>query len=293
MTTNIKRPERWAHKSAPKLPDFQFSDGTKVPRFRVETFQALTQLIGYAKHTNQEWDIYYRGQCEAYDSMRPALYRKQNKREARVQNRNRILKTYIEKHRSDLDKLHIPEYAVEPTLQHYGFKTRWIDLVDNIWVSLWFGLYGEKSRTNKGTTFAHIDKRTDNGSQYLYLIATDAKVEDSGKHGHYSGLETILIDLRKACPSQFIRPHAQHGLLLRRKNTVNENHKDLTEFVVCVIELPTATVREWIKDSDLLSPNFIYPSPYFDEGYSDLLVHVKKPSSNEAEILGSISQVSY
>ena len=35
----------------------------------------------------------------------------------------------------------------EPLIQHYGVKTPYIDLVDNIWVALWFALHQATSET--------------------------------------------------------------------------------------------------------------------------------------------------
>ncbi|GAA0468199.1 hypothetical protein Ade02nite_79030 [Paractinoplanes deccanensis] len=35
----------------------------------------------------------------------------------------------------------VPRYAAEPLLQHYGIRTRWLDLVGNIWSALWFACH--------------------------------------------------------------------------------------------------------------------------------------------------------
>ena len=46
----------------------------------------------------------------------------------------------------ELDKRHafldaVDKYYYEAILQHYGFKTRYIDFVDNIWVALVFFIF--------------------------------------------------------------------------------------------------------------------------------------------------------
>lgn len=251
----------------------------------------------YSKlHFILESTLFYRGQDANYDSMRPSIFRKRRDGSGRffevsLEKKQRAISSFISNHVDDFKKLAIPEHAIEPTLQHYGFVTRWIDLVDNLWVGLWFGLHSEHRRINN-INFAYVEQRRDNGSQYLFVIGTDAKTPKNGKHGLFKGKNTHLIDLRKACPSQFIRPHAQHGLLMRRADYGNNTHKEMAEFVTCIIELPCEKVRNWIGGSELLSANYIYPSPYHDHGYSDLLNYLKT-TKQEMHDIGSITLVSY
>lgn len=293
------RPDNWEHKDAKKLSDFEYDDGITVPLYEVRSFQALTQLIGYVKHINPKWDIYYRGQGGNYKTMRPSLFRKvknigkpKGEDETRIAKRSDLITGYIRNYKQKLEQLAIPEFAIEPTLQHYGFNTRWIDLVDNVWIALWFGAFEERRRTSGGTTFVLVEPRSGSGKQYFYLISSDAKNASHSKHGYYTGENTCLIDLRKSCPSQFIRPHAQHGLLMRRKRLVTENDKELTDLVACIIELDLQTVQRWIGTSELLSPNYIYPSPYHDIGYSNLINDIKC-NVDEAISVGSITHLSY
>lgn len=291
----MQRPIKWCNRAKYFVSNFTYKDGTVVPMFTVDTFHELSQLIGYVKYINKDDDIYYRGQNENYDMMRPALYRikidKAKKvKEPNYSTKNAALNKYINKHKDTFKKLGIPEYAIEPSLQHYGFNTAWLDVVDNIWVALWFGLYMEEIKNNE-KQYKYVKKQ--NGDfQYFYLLASDAKSERKTQNGLYEGNETLLIDLRKACPSQFIRPHSQQGLLIRKKKIQKAIDKNMSQYVACIIRLSTKNVNNWIGSSEIMSPHFIYPSPFYDDGYASLLNYVSS-TKDETYNIGSITHISY
>ncbi|WP_420914265.1 FRG domain-containing protein [Comamonas aquatica] len=41
-------------------------------------------------------------------------------------------------------------------MQHYGLNTTWIDIVDNIWVALWFACH--EARCTKDGKFIHYQR---------------------------------------------------------------------------------------------------------------------------------------
>jgi hypothetical protein len=49
-------------------------------------------------------------------------------------------------------------FSHEPLLQHYGLATTWIDLVDNIWVALWFACH-KAHISGKRSQYLHFEKR--------------------------------------------------------------------------------------------------------------------------------------
>ena len=133
------------------------------------------------------------------------------------------------------------EIRLESTLQHYGIPTHYVDLVDNHWVALWFGANQYKAYMN-GTLGRYEKRSADIGDvfqkrielseddfkrylvnvkdciyQYLLLIFVSKPKENPESGVSINEDNTILVDLRNALPSTFLRPHAQHGWTIRRE----------------------------------------------------------------------------
>ena len=198
------------------------------PLLHVETPHALIRAIGYLKHTVQPWErVLFRGQNCMHLSLCPSLYRgltstaTQAARHAKV---NQIVRSF-----SDPGGIsrNMPEYAYEPLLQQYGIKTTWLDVVDNVWVAIWFAVHGAHS-SGKHSEFLHFEERKATGAEkygYILLIKVDEDRNLSARKGMMVGNITETVDLRIAVPSIFLRPHAQHGLLFRMRG--NGGHREL------------------------------------------------------------------
>ncbi len=76
-----------------------------------------------------------------------------------------------------------------------------------------------------------------------------------------------VCDLRRAKPSKALRPHAQHGWLVRPE--VGE--QDLGYRVVLRIVVPTSAARVWLGRGDCTSPLALFPSPVDDFNFHRLL----------------------
>src|SRR5215470_17985708 len=114
---------------------------------------ALIQASGYLKFVRAKEGeaIFFRGQSQTYASLTPTLFRNiagtHAAQSARVRDRNLFIAHIVA---SSPIFATFRNYAHEPLLQHYGLATTWVDLVDNIWVALWFACHkahvsGDKS----------------------------------------------------------------------------------------------------------------------------------------------------
>lgn len=273
-----------------KVGTHRFTNGHEVGLFEVSDYRALNQLIGYAKFLNTDYgDVYYRGEVELHNTLLPSISRK-----AGCANYERVLNDVIDKTLHDTRfaktaKLtgfkgrHNPRLVAEAMLQHYGYSTHFIDLVDNHWIALWFGL--NKYRTIKNLSeYCLYEKRVVNPIelldadedakneiyQYMILVAVDnnaAPVE----RGIYIGNDIITIDLRSSLPSIFLRPHAQHGLVVRKNTHQTGDSFDVASNVIAVVRLRIDNVSAWIGEGSLLSNQNLFPSPAYDYGYELLL----------------------
>jgi hypothetical protein len=121
---------------------------------------ALIQAVGYLKYRcASEGDaVYFRGQSSSYASLSPSLFRgigaTQNAQSSRVKLTREFIRDVKSQHRI-FDQIN--ELAHEPLLQHYGLSTTWLDIVDNIWVALWFACYKAYS-SGKNNRYIHFER---------------------------------------------------------------------------------------------------------------------------------------
>ena len=236
-----------------------------VPIYHVASPQAFNQIIGYAKFINgSNGTVLYRGQSKNYDSLLPS-----GARSGKIPVPNETINAmrmddYIIKF-FNLDNKEIKGWEryqsvlIESVLQHYGANTFCMDFVDNHWCALWFGLY--KFEGN------HYVKRIGaNEKLYVYLYLADTN--GACVRGMYIGEDTYTVDLRRALPSTFSRPAAQHGWIVRKQNREKCNYDDR---VIGVLEIDVADAAKWLGEGELLSQQNFFPDFSCDQGYKVLL----------------------
>jgi FRG domain len=147
------------------------------PVLHVTDPHTLTQAAGYLKHVKaheEQFAVFYRGQSRLYSGLVPSLFRGL-KRQGTECKRVAELNKYIDNMRRNTKVLRpVPEYAHEPLLQHYGVNTTWIDLVDNIWIALWFACY-KGIAAGKFNEYLHFESRNSRSStveRYAYILGS-------------------------------------------------------------------------------------------------------------------------
>lgn len=283
----------------------QFNEKEDV--FEVYTPHVLIQVIGYIKFVYSDGLVLFRGQGENYPEMKPSLFREIKKFKS-TSSRIKSLYNYIDKLCKQKAFIpNTPAIAYEPLLQHYGIKTTWIDLVDNIWTALWFASHsGYGTRPAGKYIHYEINKNDFSYISILYfgkLLTnisryTEEKIQstfdrynqtyDSEKISKSSLFETDsykIIDLRYAAPSLYKRPHAQHAMLARRTKFSSYNDLDYSDAKVCTLKIATTSALEWLGNGSLSSVHFMFPPPKYDSGYENFLKRGIDPPS---QMLGSI-----
>lgn len=166
-----------------------------------------------------------------------------------------------------------PDYAHEPILQHYGIRTRWIDLVDNAWVALWFACHTTQA-TGKHNEYIHFIPRKD-GYAYIILMQPGAERRDRKRPGIWKSTKAEVIDLRRAAPSIYLRPHSQHGLLMKRIGVNSVADVEMNDLVVGILRVNVIDAIKWLGGS-MMSVHFLFPPPVYDHGYRQLLEYAPK-----------------
>lgn len=282
-----------------------FRNGHKAPVYNVTSTGALNQIIGHVKFLNSEYgNVYYRGVTGLYDNALPSLMR--NKVNGCPSNFNSVLSN-VESSDYFKDSLKLQpliegyghkrenqrikrfnRYKVESLLQHYSGCTRFLDVVDNHWVALWMGLHTFVDH-GKGKSYCMAKKRsismwdihenrltTDQMYTYVLLIAMPYP-QGEPNMGISETEDFVEVDLRRALPSIYLRPHAQHALVIRRRekgNTYNRaDYYDMSSQIVAILRIRIDRVAEWLGDGALLTQSNLFPSPSIDQGYNNLLLN--------------------
>jgi hypothetical protein len=238
---------------------------------------ALLSIAGYLKYVQAKDEgegVYFRGQRSIYGSLQPALFRNIKTQAAR-DGREVALKSALwafESTEGIFQKF--GAYSHEALLQHYGIATTWMDLVDNVWVALWFAC-NRAIISGKLKDHMHFERRipaADEQFAFILLIAADIVGRNRKKPGYYFGPQTELIDLRMAAPSVFLRPHAQHGLLFRQKGLPTSGRPiDYSGQVRGIVAVELSRALSWLGDGEMVSVHSLFPPPYYDGGYDILL----------------------
>jgi len=256
-----------------KLCNIHISDGAsfwneKTSVFHIGTPHALSQAAGYLKFINPDnGNVFFRGQNRCYDSMKPSLFR-----EARsfhgMSKRIQMIRKYLSENKSYINGT--PSYAEEAILQQYGFKTRWLDLVDNIWIALWFATH-KASTTGKNNEYVNFEPSCDDYS-YIFLMqfGNPELANDAGLS--LTDQDYFVIDLRIAAPSIYLRPHSQHGLMARRRVYGEAKFMDYADNIVGILRVETQQALQWLGNGALSSTHFVFPPPTYDHGYHNLII---------------------
>lgn len=256
--------------------------GTDIKVFQIETVHDLTQFIGFGKYINNKGgNVYFRGQTSLYDGkMVPSLYRGKTKLDSITWKYNERINNAISSKRifSQYDRS-----VFEPLIQHYGVRTPYIDLVDNVWVALWFALHEAKVDVVNSHDYVYY---FDSNEEYAYIIlmVSDA-VDETDRSGVYKGNDTTLVDLRKATPSYFLRPHAQHAYMLRKNEQYPGDYSDL---IVGIAKISTKVGMKWLGRNDFLTLSSLFPAIYFDSGYKILMKSYPEDDQGTVKQYGSI-----
>ena len=271
--------------------NYDFKCGQSVPIYEVSNVHALNQLVGYAKFINQSYgDVYYRGECKLHDSLIPSLFRGRTNTSIAAQLNTLIKKVFTDnnmKKQLKLDEADSVSSAlkIEGVLQHYGIKTRFIDVVDNHWVALWMGL-NQNEKYKQIYEYNHYEQREiplidfidgkecteEDLFQYILLLAVPGKCKRIN-NGIFVSDNYYEIDLRQALPSTYLRPHAQHGLVIKKRphDGVQIEKYDMATNVVGIIKIRIDRAKQWIGTGELLTQDNLFPAPSFDNGYDILL----------------------
>jgi hypothetical protein len=262
-----------------------------VEVYQVDTPQTLTQAAGYLKYIHAKDDsegIFYRGENRLHEGLVPSLFRGCTDAPC-AHTRTGSLNQYMAQLRISNTLFGQFDCMLhEPLLQHYGIRTTWIDLVDNLWVALWFAA-NKAFYTGDRNQYLHFERLdlTRLRKDYIYLLLIGATNTSMTSPGYFPGPQTELVDLRVGTPSVFLRPHSQHAVLFRLKGDAGSRALDYSSALRGIIRVRLADAIQWLGDGLMLTPHYLFPSPVYDQGYHILL----KANATPGVAVGAINHV--
>lgn len=296
--------------------DSTSSDGVTETLIHVNDPNALIQTIGYLKFAaDGQSSVFYRGETIHWSSLKPSGFRA--KSPAGMISFSTQMYQYIDEvfdGTCGCRRVHgkpacrstwpcpdiassvrglvgkTPRAIVEPLLQQYGLRSRWLDLVDNIWIALWFGCHN--LITDGTQQYAHHVRRSTASEPdgFAYVRVVDAgELESTNVAGVFLSTATKVVDLRRALPSVYVRPHAQHGLLLASRDWGPQAEPDLCHRCVATVRIHLHDALEWLGGGLFTTPYVLFPPPTRDEGYRRLIDYAPKagPALGKVLIHGS------
>lgn len=314
-----KIPKNHRSEGSKYIGDHEYLCGNVVPIFEVENVHVFNQLVGFLKFINRDnFNVYSRGEGQLYSTILPSLMRESFHYKSKLSmgktgyeligvSDPHVMTKKINKIVNDINKdskirktLNLDgiydEDKIEGMLQHYGLRTRFVDAVDNHWVALWMALnnYNKvKSRfnyayyTKKEMPVVRILKgeKIEDEDLYTYIVLI-AVPKGENKDGITISENVVEVDLRKALPSTFIRPHAQHGIVLRKKpkSLVSASDYDMATNVVGILKIRIDRGLEWLGNGALLTQQALFPSSAYDNGYRILLSRTDIFNSTDFQI---------
>jgi hypothetical protein len=230
---------------------------------RIEHPAGLVALSGYLKRIasdgTEKVSVYCRGQCRQHNRLIPSLFRqaKNNddienlvKAEQEIENLVKIrlgnrMKRFRERH-------------ISAILQHYGIRTSWIDLVDNLYIAVWFALHDFQNIGQFTCTYSN------SAEDFGWIYFIQSKTSDNPN--------LRIRDLRSEHLPLSLRPHAQHGISATRwgRDHWNWNNINLSSYIAAVVQIPNDP-KLWNTKGYMFTQQFLFPEENHDHTYKVLL----------------------
>lgn len=290
----------------------ELQPATGVPILTIPDPNAMTQVVGWLKFRTRSEMVVLRGQASLFRDMMAGGFRpgaKQSSigkvgRERLAAAMNRYLtelagecvcrvgkNSFGRAHRCveqviDPSSRESPivqgtyRATLEPLLQHYGLRTRWLDVVDNVWIALWFACHVQQS---DGRHAFHLRRSVaqEGLDSFAYVaILRTGEVGRTHIPGYLVGAETRLVDLRYAVPSVYLRPHAQHGLLLAPSQLGAGSTGSLISQTLAYLRVRLVDALDWLGEGAMTSPHVLFPPASRDEGFRRLLDSSRRPPAH-------------
>lgn len=227
----------------------------------------LATFMGYLKFQlrkkNSDKEVFFRGQTKNYDSITPSLLRGND-----IEKINQLSKACQELKRRT-QKLYSATRFQNETIsnffQHYGIKSQTLDLVDNLYVAIWFATNSWKKINGFENLCTYEQSEEEFG--WIYFMEVDGPKEMNSNKINYDEKYEGFCDLRKFHSSLSARLHCQHGITYFRdkgKSWTIKN-KNFNDLVIATVKFPNSS--DFKMNGTIFTKEFLFPNSEIDNTY--------------------------
>jgi len=196
--------------------------------------------------------VFLRGQNQRHLTMVPSLFRSSSSLRLPTQ-RWAAYRKFLQQLPACVQGTRFTRRNLGAVLQHYGFRTPWLDVVDDLHAAIWFALHQCESVGPRC-----VYRRTPDAYGWVVVIAVPPT-------GH-------VQNLREEQSSRNTRCNVQQGYSLAMQyDDVREPHieQDFMDSVVGMVRIPNC--ERWHLRGFRGSETYFFPPPDHDDTYRQLL----------------------
>ena len=208
------------------------------PYPRVDDLRDIARIIGEAKQLAHKAQpahcVVLRGQTSHHAGMLPSLFRQSATDPSSLQAAENA---FFSRVRQTIPVSRFRRPSVGALLQHCGFKTSWLDALDNTFVDSRFAAHD--LRRNRQGMWSSRTSNKETGWLFVFSAPADT-----------------VVDLRESHHPLSTRPHVQHGVSIPS----SEHEPDLRRLAVATLRIPVHRVT----GGRLLDQSNLFPPAHFD-----------------------------
>lgn len=213
---------------------------------------ALASFISYCRGPgNEDRRVYLRGQTSRPTEMLPSLFRNCDGHPSRCA-RFDAYRAFLKKLPRRVTGNRFSRQNFGAVLQHYGFHTPWLDVLDDVHAAIWFALHAR--RIIKGQVKY---QRTSCDAGWVLLLSVPPGVQ--------------CQNLRETQSSRNVRCHVQQGYSLAMQSDDKDLalHQDFAPMVVGRVQVPND--KRWHLRGFRATQGYLFPGKTVDDTYQQLL----------------------
>jgi hypothetical protein len=213
----------------------------------------LASFVAFCKarlHSNS-LRVYLRGQSSRHATLVPSLFRKVDL--AQLQRRWAAYRRLLGELPRIVKGTRFTKKNFGAVLQHYGFRTPWLDVVDDLHVAIWFAI---NNFSEKDGEFEYRPSTADQGWVVVVAVPRAHRV----------------VDLRTRHSSRHVRCHAQQAFSIAMQSDDKPKpavEQDFIHRVVGTVRIPNEP--RWLLSGYRASQGYFFPPPNLDDTYRKLL----------------------
>ena len=217
----------------------------------------LASFVAFCSVSSHQ--VFLRGSTNNYENSIPTLFRSDHGKQREKDECYRLWSAYrtlLNKLRSQLPGSRWDRDNLGAVLQHYGFRTPWLDIVRNLYTAIWLATHSFETRG-----CCRVARRTMRQHGWISF------------YGHQQ--DGLICDLWDEHSSLHVRPHVQQAmsLALQGDPTANDTSnpvpdQNLNHYRIAQVCFPHTS--PWKFSGYMFSARFLFPAPEYDTSLQEL-----------------------